>query len=100
MPRDVPDLERSQREAIVTTLVRWAEAHPRRDIPLIQFADGSEMTPRDIARALVESESPRGQMLFRVFAAGLIEDNVEPHESLGQIPADFRRDTERWLAQR
>ena len=64
--------------------------------PLIRRADGSELSPLDMARAVAEPDSPRGAFLYRVFAAGTIEDNVERPETLEEILADYRKDTEIW----
>jgi hypothetical protein len=94
MPQDVPHLSPRERGAIVETLQRWAAVHPRRNLPLLGFLDGSELTPAEIAEAVASPESPRGQFLLRVFAAGLIPDRVEEPEELTQILADFQRDAE------
>jgi hypothetical protein len=46
-----------------------------------------------MARAAAEPESLRGRLLFRVFAAGTIED-VERPETLEDILADYWKDIE------
>ena len=96
MPREVPNLSNEQRVQIAETLRPWAESHPYPDSPLIQLADGSELSPRDMARAVAEPDSQKGSLLYRVFAAGTIEDDVERPESLEEILAPFQRDTEVW----
>jgi hypothetical protein len=96
MPRDVPPLSEAERSLITKTLVEWASTHPRPAAPIIQLADASELSPVDIANAVAEPKSRRGQFIFRVFAAGLIEDPVEPPESLETILSDFRADIDRW----
>ena len=97
MPRDVPFLNPDQRTLIAETLRAWAASHPRAESPLIQLADGSELSPLDMAgRAVEEPDSPRGAFLYRVFAAGTIEDNMERPETLEEILADYRKDTEIW----
>jgi hypothetical protein len=45
---------------------------------------------------LFPDESPRGQYLFRVFAAGLIPDGAEEAPKLGEILADYLRDAAEW----
>ena len=62
---------------------------------MIQLADGSELTPRDIARAVLEPDSVHGALLYRVFAAGLVADDVERPEPLEAILEDFQRDADR-----
>jgi hypothetical protein len=99
MPREVPYLNDEQRGRIVETLGAWASVHPRRNLPIVGLADGSELTPLDMANAVADPDSPRGQHLFRVFAAGLIDDDVETPETLDQILDDYRLDTLRWLEQ-
>lgn len=92
MALSAPELSKEQRRAIENTLARWAEVHPRPDAPIIQLADGSELTPRTIAIAVQDPDSERGQLMFRVFATGLIADDVEEPETLEQILADFTGD--------
>ena len=58
--------------------------------------DGSELTPSEMADAVAKPDSPRGQLLLRVFAAGLITDNVERPETLEEILSDYQEDTRRW----
>jgi hypothetical protein len=96
MPRDVPFLNSDQRNEIAETLRAWAASHPRAESPLIQLADGSELSPLDMARAVEEPDSPRGALLYRVFAAGTIEDEVERPETLDEILTDYRKDTATW----
>jgi hypothetical protein len=98
LARELPELSSSQRRAIALTVIRWAEAHPRPDTPIVQLVDNTELTPQDMARALVDEASSRGQLLYRVFAAGLIKDSVEEPEALEEILSDFERDIERWSA--
>jgi hypothetical protein len=96
MPLDVPFLNADQRTQIAETLRAWAASHPQAASPLIQLADGSELSPLDMARAVEEPDSPRGAFLYRVFAAGTIKDEVERPETLEEILADYRNDTETW----
>jgi hypothetical protein len=96
VPREVPHLEEYQRQKISEALHAWAEVHPRRDLPIVALIDGSELTPMDMARAVDEPDSPRGQHLLRVFAAGLIADKLEPAETLDEILDDYRKDANRW----
>jgi hypothetical protein len=99
MPREVPYLNDEERERIVETLTAWARVHPRRNLPIVGLADGSELTPQDMANAVADPNSPRGQHLFRVFATGLIADEVERPETLDEILDDYRKDTARWTEQ-
>ncbi len=99
MPREVPYLDQGQRGQIVATLAAWARVHPRRDLPIVGLAEGSEVTPREMADAVSDPASPLGQHLFRVFAAGLIADDIERREELTEILDDFRRDTAQWSEQ-
>ena len=94
MARSLPDLTQEERSAIARTLARWAEMHPRPDIPIAQLLDGSELTPRSMADAVQDPNSTRGQFIFRVFAAGLIEDASGESETLDQILADFVLDAQ------
>ena len=96
MPQDVPDLSSDQREQITSVLSRWAEFHPRADLPLIQLLDGSELTPRDLAAAAREPSSERGALIFRVFAAGLIPTQLDEPQELETILAAFARDIDEW----
>jgi hypothetical protein len=96
VPRDVPTLSDPQRAQIIEVISLWARVHPHRDLPIVGLADGSEYTPMEIARALADSDDPRGSYLLRVFAAGLIPDGTGGPESLDDILADFRRDAARW----
>jgi hypothetical protein len=96
MPQNVPALNEGQRSLIAKTLNEWAKYHPRPMLPIIQLADGSELTPSNIANAVAEPDSYRGRLVYRVFAAGLIEDDVEPPETLEDILSDYRRDIEIW----
>ena len=100
MPQDVPSLSESQRLRIAETMRAWAESHPSRNLPIIQLADGSELTPLDMAVAAAEPDSRRGRLLYRVFAAGLIEDKIEPLETLEDILLDYWRDVESWRSER
>jgi hypothetical protein len=100
MPRDVPALSESQRRRIAETLKLWAEHHPHPDLPVIQLADGSELTPRDMAHSVNEPDSQRGLLLYRVFAVGLIKDDVEPPETLEEILSDYWVDIRNWQYER
>src|ERR1700730_4930860 len=100
MPREVPSLNGSQVSLIVKTLTTWAENHPYPNLPIAQSVDGSELTPANMASAAAEPTSPRGRLLFSLFAAGLIEDGVEPPETLEQILSDYWRDIDYWRAER
>jgi hypothetical protein len=93
---EFPGLTESQRHQIEQTLKVWANVHPCPDLPVIQLADGSELTPRDMAAAVADPESRRGRLLYRVFAKGLIDDGIEPPETLDGILADYWRDVENW----
>ena len=96
MTRDLPPLGPEERKRIAGVLSYWGRSHPKRETPIIQLANGSELTPLDIALAVEEGDALRGQLLFRVFAAGLLDDGVEPPESLDEILADFERDAAEW----
>lgn len=96
MPREVPALDPGQVELIAEVLSRWGEVHPRPEMPIIQLADGSELTPRDISAAVRGPDSRRGRLLFRVFAVALVDDGVEPSESLERMLTDFERDADEW----
>ena len=95
LPRRVR-LGEGEQLQIAETLLAWAEVHPHPDLPVVALIDGSELTPMDMARAAAEPDSPRGQHLLRVFAAGLIADDVEEPETLEQILNDYWQDTNRW----
>ena|ERR1700760_2627931 len=100
MSQDVPILSESQRRLIAETLKLWAEHHPYPDLPVIQLADGSELTPRDIAHSINEPDSRRGILLYRVFAVGLIKDEIEPPETLEEILSDYLVDIRNWQYER
>jgi hypothetical protein len=89
-------VDEEQRQQIAATLQAWAEVHPRRYQPIVALFDGSELTPMDMARAAAEPDSPRGQHLLRVFAAGLVPDDDEEPETLEQILDDYWQDAKRW----
>jgi hypothetical protein len=67
---------------------------------LIQLADGSELTPIDLAYGAAEPDSRVGRLIQRVFSNGLREDTAEPQRSLDEILGAYRRDTERWRERR
>jgi hypothetical protein len=94
--REVPHLSEDQRRHISDALHSWADVHPRRDLPIVALIDGSELTPLDMARAVDDPQSPRGQHVLRVFAAGLIDDDVEAPETLDEILEYFWKDAARW----
>jgi hypothetical protein len=96
MAQEIRPLSRSQRQTIQTTVVSWAAVHPDPDRPIILLADGSEVSPRDIAQAVVHPESPLGRYFYRVFAVGLITDEIDGPQTLDQILSAFRKDTEIW----
>ncbi|PXX06372.1 hypothetical protein [Mycolicibacterium moriokaense] len=96
MPRRVKLLDERQQRQIAETLQAWAEVHPHRHQPVIALIDGSELTPVDMAVAAAHPDSPRGQHLLRVFAAGLIPDDDEKPETLEQILDDYLQDAKRW----
>ncbi len=96
MPRDVPPLAPRQQTLLAETLAAWAEVHPRRYIALIQLADGSELTPEDIARAAAEPDTRDGQLIGRVFSNGIRDDREDPDRSLEEILGAYVRDTQRW----
>jgi hypothetical protein len=96
MPQDVPALTDDQRTAIAQVLYAWGEAHPNRHRPLIRLADGSELTPWDIGRAVVEPHSENGELIYRVFAYALIEDEFDRGRSLEEILQVYVRDLQEW----
>jgi hypothetical protein len=96
VPQEVPTLTSDQRERISSVLSIWAEFHPRPALPLIQLADGSELTPRDLAEAAQEPASERGSMIYRVFACGLIPTQLDEPQDLESILAAFERDVDEW----
>lgn len=100
MPLEVSPLNESQRHEIAKTLRVWADYHPYRNLPIIELADGSELTPESMALAAAEPDSRRGRLIYRLFAVGLIDDSVEPPETLGQILAGYWRDIELWRSER
>ena len=75
MPRDVRPLDDEQRYRLAEALSYWAEVHPRADVALIQVAYGSELTPRDLAAAAREPDSPRGRLVLRVYEVALYGDH-------------------------
>lgn len=70
---------------ITQTLALWAEAHPRRDLPVVQLGDGSELTPRDIG------DDRRAQLTLC-----LLEEPGVPSISLDDALGVFRADANRW----
>jgi hypothetical protein len=100
MAEKVRELTEAQRNMIARTLGDWVKSHPHPDSPIIQLGDQSELSPRDIAKAAAEPNSPRGRTLLRVFAIGLTSDNAEPAETLEQILSDFVNDEKYWAARR
>jgi hypothetical protein len=96
MPQDVPQLEPSQIDEIRNVLRRWGSAHPRRHDPLIRLADGSELTPAEISRAVRDPRSPIGALLLRVIAFGVVEDHVSAGRSVEDVLAAYRRDLDEW----
>lgn len=96
MSRQVKPLSVHQQQQVADTLRAWAEVHPCRHRPVIALVDGSELTPMDMAVAAAHPNSPRGQHLMRVFAAGLIPDDDEEPETLDQILEDYWQDAKRW----
>jgi DNA-directed RNA polymerase specialized sigma24 family protein len=98
MAAEEPSLTDDERERVRSVLLFWAEVHPRPDRPVIQLADGSELTPRDIGRAMVEPRSRYESTLFRVFALTQREEPEVPRISLDVALGVFARDAERWAS--
>ncbi|MBC9729676.1 hypothetical protein [Streptomyces sp. TRM68367] len=96
MPYKVQELTESERQRIAETLSRWAAVHPRRNLPIIALADGTELTPAGMAEAVASPGSPHGEYLFRSFAVALTADDVEEPEDLDTILADYERDADQW----
>lgn len=96
MPQDVPPLSDEQRSAIAHVLGAWGEVHPFASRPLIRVGDGSELTPRDIGRAVQDPESEAGQLIYRVFSYALIENESDAGRSLEEILDVYVRDLSEW----
>ena len=96
MARDVPSLSDAEWRRIAEVLAAWSEAHPRPNVPVVQLADASELTPFDIGHAIRDVQTGRGQLLYRAFAASQIQDDFAPAEPLDEVLADFERDTRAW----
>src|SRR5260370_29508454 len=96
MAHEIHPLSLNQRQAIQATVVRWATVHPDPDRPIIHLADGSEVSPRDIAQAIIHPQSQLGSYLYRVLAVGLVPDEIEEPQTLEKILDAFRKDTEIW----
>lgn len=97
MPRDVRPLDDEQQYRLADALSDWAELHPRPDLALIQVADGSELTPRDLAAAVREPASPRGRLVLRVYAVALYGDDRREID-FEELLSVYRADAERWAA--
>lgn len=88
-------LDEEARARIAETLRAWAEVHPRRDLPLLELADGSQLTPRTMAAAAGEPRSRAGEYVLTMFELALADEVRGPHE-LDELLVVFARDTERW----
>jgi hypothetical protein len=82
-------LTEEQRSRLSEALSLWAESHPRRNDPLIAFADGEALSPMQIAVA-VSQRTSNGEAFVRMVEFGL---EVEPFERIvaGFTRSDFRR---------
>ena len=87
-----------EREYVAHVLSEWAQYHPRVDDPVVGFPGKPDMSARDMAEAVSEPVSERGETLFRVFAKGLIPDPGEPQETLESILSAHVEETNVWKA--
>ena len=99
MAADEPQLTDGERELVAHTLWLWAHHHPRRDEPVILLADGSRLTPGEIGEAVRTPDSPRGRLLFSVFA-GVHHPQTRARMDVEQLMEIFMRDAARWAQQR
>jgi hypothetical protein len=82
-------LTEEQRSRLSEALFLWAESHPRRNDPLIAFADGGALSPMQIA-VEVRQRTLNGEAFVRMVQCGL---EVESFERIvaGFARSDFRR---------
>lgn len=100
MPK-APELTEDQKRQVAETLTRWASLHPHADEPLIVLPGmGRTLSPREMAEAAHQPDTKMGQLVYRLFAIGIMPDEVEPPETLDQILADFRKDADMWAAEK
>lgn len=84
-----PKFNAAERAKIATVLRAWAENHPEPDTPVLGFATGETLSPRDIARASAEPETKNGKWLLRLFAYAT---DPEDGETLDDVLARFSHD--------
>ncbi|KPI21790.1 hypothetical protein OV450_7606 [Actinobacteria bacterium OV450] len=74
---------------IVEAVHLWAEAHPARDTPFIQLGRGVTLTPREMAEAIADPDSPHGKLLLEMVQEG---QRVFPlHEILNDLMPEEQR---------
>lgn len=93
-------LDEFSRAQIAKTLQWWAEVHPRRDQPVLERADGSQLTPRTIATAVRYPGSPIGEPIFEMFALGMADTRRDGPRDLDQVLQVFIADAQRWSEER
>lgn len=83
-----------ERYGLVLAVTRWADAHPARNLPLIAFADGEELSPLDIATEMQEG-SDLGEHLIRIFESATAPDPTTERDplSLDEIIRDLESGT-------
>jgi hypothetical protein len=63
-------LNEDQVQVLVRALGEWAESHPRPNNPVIAFADGEALTPRQLVLE-VRERTPNGEAFLRMVQCGL-----------------------------
>ena len=96
MPQDVPPLPPDEQSRLTEVLAYWGKVHPRGHRPLFQLADGSEVTPLDIAQLVWEPDHPIARYLFRVFALATLETPEEDGVPFDVVVETFQADADRW----
>ena len=93
-------LDPEQLDELASAYSEWAAAHPRSDRPYMAIVDGAELTPREMAEALRDRESPWHDAVVGIFEVGISGFNLGPAEALRQRIALLREETEKFRSQR
>jgi hypothetical protein len=70
MPKlEVPPLTEEQVRLLVYVLAYWAEFHPNPNTPLIAFADGEALSPKQLVKE-VSKQTKNGKAFLRMVQCG------------------------------
>jgi hypothetical protein len=79
-------LNAEERTTVLEAVEEWASHHPFPDDPVISFAGGVRLTPRELAKE-VANNTPVGERVLSVIAFGIHRSSLE------EVLASFQQKT-------